>query len=189
MIGGAQIDWQYVIFAPLWLRHSIIAFASILMGMLGWYFTVVPLTEVNQQVQIQLDKAKQQALVYQQQWAALPEINLLKAQIQQIESELQPYHYQPDNGAEFIRLITGYISASGCHLIDIGAPFVSQRGTLTLYDWQLKVSANYFQFVELIKLISDGVRLTTISHLTLDGGPRLTINMTVRLYQLNQGPV
>ncbi|WP_140918881.1 hypothetical protein [Limnobaculum xujianqingii] len=187
MTGWAQINWRHVVFAPLWLRHTIMTFVWILAGFWGWYLLVIPLTEVNQQLQMQLEKADQQAELYQQQWLSLPEKEQLKMQIEQAERELQPYQYQPGNGAGFIRAITGYLSASGCRLIDMGSPSVSQQGALTLYDWQLKVSADYFQFIELIRLLNSGTSLTTISRLTLDGGPYLTINMTVRLYQLNQG--
>ncbi|MBK5144069.1 hypothetical protein I2494_10125 [Budviciaceae bacterium BWR-B9] len=185
MKRGAHIDWQYVIFAPLWLRHSIIAVISVLIWILIRYLLVIPLMEGNQQLQRQLEKVERQAEAYQQQWRALPENDLLKAQIQQAKSELQPY--QSDNGAGFIHIITGYLSASGCQLMEIAAPSVSQQGMLTLYDWQLNVSADYFQFIELIRLINDGSGLVAVNRLILDGGQHLTINMTLRLYQLNQG--
>ncbi|QBH98261.1 hypothetical protein EKN56_18820 [Limnobaculum zhutongyuii] len=187
MTGGAQIDWRDVVFAPLWMRHIIMISVCMLVGGLGWYLLMIPLTEVNQQFQMQLEKAEQQGMLYQQQLLSLPDKEQLKTQIEQVKGKLQPYQYQSDNGAGFIRTIAEYLSTSGCQLIDIGSPLVSQQGVLTLYDWQLKVSADYFQFIELIQLLNSGTGLTTISRLTLDGGPRLTINMTVRLYRLNQG--
>ncbi|MCD1126118.1 hypothetical protein LPW36_08910 [Jinshanibacter sp. LJY008] len=187
MIGRTQIDWRYVIFAPLWLRHSIIASVCMLPGIFSWYSIVIPVTDINQQLQTQLVTAEQLTSIYQQQWHSLPAIDQLKAQIQQIKGELKPYQFA--NSAGFLHLITDFLAASGCQLIDIGTPSVSEQERLTLYDWQLKVSADYFQLIELIRLINSETRLIAINRLTMEGGSRLTINMTVRLYQLNQDPI
>ncbi|AKJ40898.1 hypothetical protein [Pragia fontium] len=188
MVNDLDIDWRRIVTAPRWLRHALAMLISAIPAVVCGYWVMLPVVDTGELLHQKLAVEKQFYQTYQQQRMALPESERVSNQLRQLEAELHQYHNFNAVTAEFVRYVTDFIYLSGCQLLDIKRLLAVKEEGFTVFRWQLKIQAGYFQFIDFIHLVNDSVQIITINELTMEGSSLLTLNMTVSLYQLNREP-
>lgn len=181
MVGTENIDWQRIVEIPFGLRHLIVISMSTTFMFIGWYWAVLPLSDINVQYQHELATAKQSIEIYQQRLVNYSTPDLFQHQLRLLNSALQQYQYVNDP----INPIVDILSQSGSQLVDIKKLALINENGFTVYRWNMKSQADYSQFMSFIHLINASPYLITIERLIISGDTLLTLDMTIHLHQLN----
>lgn len=183
MVETENIDWQRIVEIPFGLRHIIVISMSTALTFIGWYWAVLPLSDMNVQRQHELATTKQLIETYQQRLVNYSTLDLFQHQLHLLNSTLQQYQDVIDP----LNPIASILSQSGSQLVDIKKlPPISENG-FTVFRWTMKNQADYFQFMSFIHLINASPYLITVERLIISGDTLLTLDMTIHLHQLNTG--